>query len=250
MTATRRRRTNALHVVIVTVFALTGIAVPASRAATVWLVTFTIDDAWSTSNALFSDADVTGTNEYKDYRLGSGDESDLNFCVEASPYGRNMLFIRFNRKLDGDDGVQRCDTPTHEYSNGTQRQYSLLIDNDSACWELGSNGYLSDDASTWHRPCRIVGGVNPRIRMGDPWVKNPRFAVDFLTTNPTEPKGSATSYVVESTANATILSGPNNTRIVTYGGMARLHKFAPNSVGVVAEPFPLPFHMTLVRTSQ
>ena len=220
-----------------------GMVAAAAKGGTVWLASFTIDDGWSPSNAVFGD----GLGKYDDYRLGSGLETDPNFCVEASPFSGGDLFVRLNRKLDGDTGFMRCDTPNHDYGAGKQRQFSLVIMSDSACWELGSNGYLSPDSTTWHAGCTMTGGPNPRIRIGNLWARNARTGMDFLTTNPS---GGSVTYVVESDSNATILVGPGETRVATYGGTARLHKFAPNSVGTVADPFPLPFHMTFVRSAQ
>lgn len=212
-----------------------------AKGPTVWLASFTIDNL-SPENAVFSDAVEA---DYQDYRLGTGLESDPNFCVEASP-NSTLLFVRLNRKLDGDDGFMRCDTPTHEYSQGKQRQFTLKIRNDSACWELWTNGYLSANSADWHQPCDMTGGPNPRIRLGNLWAKSPRFPVLFHTTNPS---GGSVTYVVETDANVTV-TGPGNSKVVTYGGTARLHKFAPNAVGPVAEAFQLPFHLTFTRVSQ
>jgi hypothetical protein len=223
-----------------------GIAVfsPGVWAATVWVVTFTIDDG--PVYALSSD----GKGTYKDYRIDMGGESDVNFCVEAD--ATRSLFIKLNRKLDGDAGVQRCDTtPDHFYGTGVQRQYRLEIRNDSACAELGANNYLPM-AMTWTQPCVITGGINPRIRMGSLFAKTARFPVDFLTTSPTESKATSISYEIQSTANATIVAGPgdlSNIRTVSYLGTARLVKFSPfgEKPKAVAEPFELPFQMTFVR---
>ena len=210
-----------------------------AKGPTVWLASFTIDN--SPTNAVFSDAVEA---DYEDYRLGTGLESDPNFCVEASP-NSSLLFVRLNRKLDGDAGFMRCDTPTHEWSQGRQRQFTLKITNDSACLELWSNGYLPD-AQNFDQPCFMTGGPNPRIRIGNLWAKNPRSPVLFHTTNPS---GGSVTYVVETDSNVTV-TGPGNIKEVTYGGTARLHKFAPNAVGPVAEPFQLPFRMIFTRVSQ
>ena len=168
----------------------------ATRAAAVSVASFTIDEAPAPTYAVFSDRAVTGTNEYKDYRLGTGQQSDLNFCLEAD-VSRN-LFVRFNRKLDGESGVERCDTPDDLYGTGKQRQYLIEIRNESSCQELGVNGYLPA-APTWNAPCLITGGVNPRIRMGSLFGKGAKFPVDFLTTNPVQDKSIAISYEIQST---------------------------------------------------
>jgi hypothetical protein len=233
-------------VVICALLAGVAILAPGTRAATVSLVSFSIDEAAAPTYAVFSDRAMTGTNEYKDYRLSGGGESDLNFCVEAD--ATRSLFIRFNRKLDGESGVERCDTPDDQYGTGRQRQYLLEIRNASACAELGANGYLPN-AEAWTAPCTITGGVNPRIRMGSLFGKNARFPVDFLTTNPTQDKSIAISYEIQSLANATIVAGPgdlSNVRTVSYSGMAKLAKFGGGTPST-AESFPLPFKMTFVR---
>jgi hypothetical protein len=244
-----------LHrIAVVCAFAL-GIAVfsPGARAATLWVVTFTINDAPSTSPAyaVSSESEATGTNEYKDYRLGTGEQTDLNFCLEAD--ATRSLFIRFNRKLDGESGVERCDTPDDLYGVGAQRQYRIEVRNDSACAELGANAYLPA-STTWTAPCLITGGVNPRIRMGVLFGKGAKFPVDFLTTSPTEDKSTSISYEIQSSGNATIAPGPgdlSNVRTVSYSGNARLVRFSPfgEKPKTVAE-FELPFHMTFVRTAR
>ena len=136
------------------------------------VVSFTIDAAPAPTYAVFSDTAVTGTHEYKDYRLGAGTESDLNYCVDAD--ASRSLFVRLNRKLDGESGVERCDTVDDLYGTGRQRQYLLEIRSGPACAELGANGYLPN-APSWTSPCVITGGVNPRIRLGSLFGKNARF---------------------------------------------------------------------------
>lgn len=225
-----------------------GLFAPGARGAAVSVVSFTIDEAAAPTYAVFSDKAVTGTNEYKDYRLGTGEQTDLNFCLEAD--ASRSLFIRFNRKLDGESGVQRCDTPDDQYGAGKQRQYLIEVRNQSSCQELGANGYLPA-ATAWTAPCVITGGVNPRIRMGSLFAKSTKFPVDFLTTNPTQDKSVAISYEIQSVANATIVAGPgdlSNVRTVSYSGTAKLVKFG-GGTSFTGEPFPLPFKMTFVRQS-
>jgi hypothetical protein len=115
-----------------------GILATGTWAATVSVVSFTIDEAPAPTYVLFSDRALTGTNEYKDYRLGNGQQSDLNFCLEAD--ATRNLFVRFNRKLDGESGVQRCDTSDDQYGAGVQRQYLLEIRNSAACADWAQTG--------------------------------------------------------------------------------------------------------------
>ena len=218
---------------------------PGVRAGAASLVTFTIDDG-SPSVAVRSDRAVTGTNEYRDYGLGTGQAGDLNYCVEARLAAGSTLFVRLNRKLDGSAGEQRCDTPEDQYGAGVQRQYVLEIRNSLACAELEANGY---QPSPFDSSCVITAGLNPRIRMGAVWAKNARFPVDFLTTKPLEDKATTVSYEIQSLANATITAGPGdltNVRTVSYSGNARLVKFG-GVPSIATEAFPLPFKMTLVR---
>ena len=169
---------------------------------------------------------------------------------------QRAVHSRFNRKLDGESGrAEGAIRQTIRSGTGVQRQYLLEIRNQSACTELGANGYLPA-ATTWTMPCVITGGVNPRIRMGALFGKGAKFPVDFLTTNPALDKSVAISY--ESThrlSNATVVAGPGdltNVRTVSYTGNVKLVKFSPfgEKPRTVAEPFALPFHMTFVRTAR
>lgn len=219
---------------------------PGTRAATASLVTFTIDDG-NPAVAVRSDQEVTGTNEYKDYGLGTGQVGDLNYCVEARLAAGSTLFVRLNRKLDGSAGEQRCDTPDDQYGAGVQRQYLLEIRNSLACAELEANGY---QPSPFNGSCVVTGGLNPRIRMGAVWAKNARFPVDFLTTKPLEDKATTVSYEIQSSGNATITPGPGdltNVRTVSYSGNAKLVKFGSTVPSIATEAFALPFKMTFVR---
>ena len=141
------------------------LAMPGARAATTWVVSFTIDDSYDVegnqTNAvrgdLYSPTDPADPSPpqpvpYKDYRSTSV-TPDPNFCVEASPYAGGGLFVRLNRKLDGDAGTMR-----RTDHGGTQRQFSVVISSQGACQELGTNQHLSEDqfdagSSQWVSPC-------------------------------------------------------------------------------------------------
>src|SRR5262245_45402534 len=105
------------------------------------VVSFWIDEmAFPSTNTLFGDDQTSPTDFYKDYRLTNSNSwpVDPNDCVEASPDSSGFLFIRFNRKLDGDAGTQFCSS-----NGGTSRQFSLQINSQSACNELRSNSYVA-----------------------------------------------------------------------------------------------------------
>jgi hypothetical protein len=207
------------------VFALTIVSHALSAAPTVWLMSFTIED-------LAVSHDDVGP-EYQDYRLEGGDH-----CVEATLSGG--LFIRFNRKLDGDAGTQYCGL-----SPGLPRprQYAVTIPDATACQELSDNGYPTGPGA----PCVISDTDNPRIRItNDIYGKRTtRTPVAFLTK---WYDAARTSYEVRTETDATVEPDGPDTRIVTYSGSARLWRFrAGEKAKAVADAFPLPFQMTFTR---
>jgi hypothetical protein len=240
----RRLRTVLSAFAAVLVVAL---AASTLRASSAWLYAFSIDDQPTGAYAVLSDSARTGTSEYRDYRLGSGQETDLNFCVETAPLGGGGLFLRLNRAINGDTSTP-CYTPAHIYSDGPERQFSLIISDEMACLDLGAYGYLS--TPSWSAPCAISGGPSPRIReSGDLWARKPRVTIDFLTRHP---NGGSVDYEIQSTGSATILNVPNtpNVKIATYSGTGQLVRFGTGSPVPVGAPFRLPFHITFVRLAQ
>ena len=214
-----------------------------NAAATVWLMTFTIDDgpSYAVSGDGIDPAEPGGPGVYKDYRLGTGLPDDLNYCVEASP--TPLLFIRMNRKLDGPSGNQYCDL-----FGGSPRQFSITISNGSACSELWTHGYV-DAPET---PCVLAGVDKLRIRIdSDLYAKRTTTTPVAFLAKPHDT--AATSYEIRTAAGAAVLQAgvDPSMRIVSYSGSARLWRFEPGEKArAVAESFPLPFQMTFRRSAQ
>lgn len=232
-----------LMLAAVLILGISVISAVLTAAAPVWLMTFTIDDhpSYAVSGDKISPLVEGGTGVYKDYRLGSGQPGDPNYCVEAIP--SPGLFIRLNRPLDGVAETQYCGL-----SGGSPRQYFVTISSASACAELREHGYPTGPDV----PCVFTGAEKPRIR-----ISNDLYARRASTT-PVAFLSKwydvyATSYELRTEADATITTVglDPSMRIVSYGGLARLWRFEPGvKARAVAEAFPLPFQMTLVRSAQ
>jgi hypothetical protein len=225
------------------ILGMTVVSPVLSGGPTVWLMTFTIDDDPSYAVAGDGlDPIVPGApGVYKDYRLGTGQPDDVNYCVEGSP--SPGLFIRLNRQLDGEAGTQYCGL-----SGGSPRQFFVTISNDAACAELWSHGYPTGPDS----PCTFTGVDKPRIRITNDLYgkKTTRTPVAFLSK---WYDVSATSYEVRLDTDATvaIVGVDPSMRIVAYSGSARLWRFEPGvRERAVAQAFPLPFQMTFRRTAR
>jgi len=216
------------------------VVAPVVKAAPkVWLMTFTFDTAPEGAEPYRVSGDA-GDLIYKDYRLGTGQLDDTNYCVEALT--TPGLFIRLNRLLD-DSGTQYCG----QYG-GSPRQFSAVIANAAACEELWSHGYPTGPDA----PCTFTGADKPRIRIDkDLYAKRTsRTPVGFLSK---WYDVFATSYELRTEAEAAVLttSVDPTIRIVSYSGNARLWRFeAGVQERAVAEAFPLPFQMTLKRTAR
>jgi hypothetical protein len=216
------------------VLALTVVSPVVKTAQTVWLMTFTIDNL--TGAAVSGD----GLGIYRDYRLES--QPGENYCVEASPTN-TLLFIRLNRKLDGDSGTRYCGL-----NGGSPRQFYIAVNNASACSELWSHGYLTDSVPP--TSCVIGGLDKPRIRISsDLYAKQTTTTpVAFLTESYDT---SRTSYEVRAVTNAMVIKPGDpypSMRLVQYSGYGRLVRFEPGArAKEVADPFPMPFQMTFTR---
>ncbi len=202
--------------------------------------------------------DVSGDNlgVYKDYRLTSGDDiNDVNYCVEASP-SSTLLFIRLNRNLDGDSGIQSC-----QHISGrtqAQRDMTLHISSGSACAELLANapaGYAVADAPPTVG-CTFGHFARPRIRISsDIYAKRTTStAVDFLEKSYED---ADISYEVQSDTNAAVivdLGDPARRTVRSVAGAtAHLVKFVPGTKSVPAgdwsSPFPLSFSIVVVKAN-
>lgn len=227
----------------VLVLSLVATASVAKSAATVWLMTFTIDSgaSYAVAGDGMDPVEPGGPGVYKDHRLGTGLPDDVNYCVEASP--TQGLFIRLNRQLDGELGTQYCGL-----TGGSPRQFSITITNTSACAELATHGYPTAPAA----PCIFTGADKPRIQIiNDIYGKRAsKTSVVFLSK---WYDIFATSYELRTETDATVITVGTDpaTRIVSYSGTARLWRFEPGvKPRAVAEAFALPFQMTFKRTAQ
>jgi len=222
------------------VLGLTVVSQALGAAPTLWLITFTIDASPDEDRPYAVSADALGP-VYNDYRLGTGLPDDPDYCVESVVSGG--LFLRFNRKLDGDAGTQYCGL-----FGGSPRQYSLTIPSAAACAELWSHGYETGPDA----PCVITGVDKPRIRITNDLYgrRTATTPVAFLTMWYDE---HLTSYEVRTETDATVIKDglDLSKRIVSYGGYARLWRFEPGvKARAVADPFPLPFQMTFKRIAR
>lgn len=217
--------------------------------ASVGALSFTIDDSFPAAGGpgVFSDGAGDAPHAYADYRVD--ESSALNWCVEAQPYSAGNLFIRLNRKLDGDAGVMRCtDNPGPDGPNGVQRNFVLRIDNEQVCNILSDPDAglpLTDGSDATWQPgsggCTLKHNDNPRIRLGTLYKARARTTtLDFLTVMFDKPN----SYEIRSDAAAPISSNEPGHKAVTYSGTYRLVKFAPGQkTRSVGPSFEMPVSM-------
>jgi hypothetical protein len=195
--------------------------------------------------------DVSGdaAGLYKDYRVTSGDVNDVDYCVEASP-STTGLFIRLNRKLDGDAGFQYCDL----YASSTtrpKRDMTLHIASSSACNELylyAPPAYVTDDNQGG---CYFAHFAKPRIRISsDIFAKRATSTAVAFHEETYDPND--VSYEVQTDGNATVTVDPvnSNWRTVSSTGTAHLVRFVPGQQPVsVGGSFPLRFSIVIVKSS-
>lgn len=240
---------------------VTGLLVLGSMAAPsagTTLVSFMIDDFFPVVGGagVFSDGGgEPDTNSYHDYRLDPS--PPVNWCVEAAPYSAGNLFVRLNRKLDGDAGTMRCtENPRSPgQANGVQRNFVLRISSDQACDILSDPAArlpLTDPAgAAWDEvssvtPCTLAQNDNPRIRLGTLYKARARSTnIDFLTEMFQDPNSSEypNSYEIRSESAAPISSDGNH-KAVAYSGTFRLVKFEPGQrAKTVGASFAMPVKM-------
>jgi hypothetical protein len=225
------------------------------------LVTFTINDGYpgnvpgAGGAGVFSDAATTGTDTYSDFRIDPNPY--LNWCVDAEALSPGNLFVRLNRKLDGDAGSLRCsENPRPDDALGVPRQFVLRIANDAACDILADPlaGLPLTDAfgNPWNTsgsltPCVLLQNDNPRIRLGTLYKARARTTnVDFLTVMFNYPN----SYEIRSDADATIVQNSLDPtrRSVEYNGTFRLVKFTPGTKAKTVGPsFMMPVKIEFVQ---
>ena len=235
-------------------FLAAATAAASAKGPSVPVVTFTIDA--TTPQAVFGDGHAANApspytdpyDTYKDFRLTTGAAADPNYCVEASPDNTGSLFVRLNRKLDGDAGYQYCQL----YAAGsTQRQFTLHITEPAACNELVNTSYISPTDLDANGGCFLTGSDKPRIRLTNLYAKTAKSTpVAFLTLHYDGQNPGGVSYEVQTDADAVVsVVGNANTRQVRYNGRAHLVRFVDGvSGGVAVQPsFDLPFQMTFVK---
>jgi hypothetical protein len=245
-----KRFSNGAMALALTASVVATLASAAGAAAT--LVSFTIDDSYpgTTGPGVFSDAATTGTTAYADYRIGP---LPLNWCVDAEPSSPGNLFIRLNRKLDGEAGVLRCSENQDNAGNpGVPRNFRLRIAINDVCDRLADPAAwlpLTDaSGGPWipgssSLPCVLPRNDNPRIRLGTLYKPRAKTTnIDFLTVMFDAP----VSYEIRSDSEATIVPDPLDPtrKAVAYSGTFHLVRFEPGvKTKTVGQAFTMPVRM-------
>jgi hypothetical protein len=211
-------------------------------AASVWLVSFTIDGSYADGVNVMSDLGEATPGgwvplRYEDWRLPSNPHPSP--CVEAEPSPTGELHAVFNRKIDSVG--TRCNPA------GSDRQFRIRIDAASACTRI-FDAYGPTAVNMYQNgTCELYYNDNPRVRVGRLFAKTTRTPVAFLT----QMTNNSTSYEIRTDSDATITAIGTNQRLVTYMGTARLVEFKPGQkTGTVADPFNLKHQMTFTRYAQ
>lgn len=212
-------------------------------AASVWLVSFTIDGSYLDDQVdVISDLGEAGPDgwvplPYQDYRLLS--DPHPSPCVEAQPSPTGALHAVFNRRIDG------IGTPCNPVQS--DRQFRIAVDAPTACSRLFA-AYGDSAVSLYpDGTCELLYNDNPRVRVGSLFAKALRTPVAFLT----QMTGRSTSYEIRTDGDAMITAIGPNQRVVVYMGRARLFEFAPGQkTRAVADSFSLRHQMTFTRTAQ
>ena len=252
-----KRFSNGARALALTAGVVATLAGAAGAATT--LVSFTIDDMYpgtvlpATAAGVFSDAATTGTMAYADYRIDP--LSQLNWCVDAEPFSPGNLFIRLNRKLDGEAGVLRCSENADNSGTGNlgvPRNFALRIANDDACDRLAdpaaelpvveASGVAWDPVNS-SLPCVLPRNDNPRIRLGTLYKPRAKTTnIDFLTVMFNAP----VSYEIRSDSDATIVPDALDPtrKAVAYSGTFHLVRFEPGvKAKTVGQAFTMPVRM-------
>jgi hypothetical protein len=195
---------------------------------------------------------------YKDYRLADATAgvNDVNYCTEASPTSTGLLFIRLNRKLDGDAGFQYCEKYLPERTQ-TPRDMTLHIRSYDACTELHSANLpappevlapyvIDDDPAT--AGCTFGHFAKPRIRISNDIFARRTTSTPVAFLEETYDVNDI-SYEVQTDIDA-VVTGESNTRTVSSTGTAHLVRFVPGQKPVTVTPsFPLTFSIVIVRST-
>ncbi|MCA1563959.1 MAG: hypothetical protein LC804_28170 [Acidobacteria bacterium] len=109
-------------------------------------------------------------------------------CVDAEPFPVGNLFIRLNRKLDGEDGVLRCSEQPADGGGGVPRNFVLRVNSDQACQILSDplaglpvTDNVGQPWTSGAGACIVARNDNPRIRLGTLYKSRAKTTpVDFL----------------------------------------------------------------------
>lgn len=218
--------------------AAAGKPVSSTRVATFW---FQTGPMWDVSG------DSAGV--YKDYRLATEGVTDANYCVEASPTSGGLLFIRLNRKLDGDAGYQYCDLYAPSDTR-PKRDITLHIRSLDACNELHyanlPNGYVVDDVDAADG-CTFGHFAKPRIRISNDIYSKRTTSTPVAFLEETYDANDI-SYEVQTATDAAV-TGDSDVRTVSSTGNANLVRFVPGQKPITVTSFPLTFSITIVRST-
>lgn len=201
--------------------------------------------------------DNVGDGTYEDFRINPSNPA--NWCVDATPYSQGLLFVRLNRKLDGDAGSLRCSDHLDGDGNlGVPRNVRLTILNDQACDLLAdplAGLPVTDSASLpWNNtsssgPCTVASNDNPRIRLDTLYKAKGKTTPIAFQTEMLNSLLYPVSYVIESDAAASITSLAPNVKLVKYASTYHLVRFAPGQKPKTMLPaFTMPVEMTFVTS--
>lgn len=202
------------------------------QGATIWVVSFTIDDAFPEAKVK-SDLGIA----YPDHRLADV-EGDHN-CIEAAPTTTGLHAV-LNRKVDADG--TRCNPA------GSDRQYRIrLTAAPVACQKLIA-AYGSGVIDISDGECELVWTANPRIRVGDLFKKGSASSTPlaFLLD---QSGANGLSYEIKALTNVPMSAPTQNQRELTYTGQGMLYEFGNGKAKFVAEAFALDLRMVFERVA-
>ena len=208
------------------------------QGATVWAVSFTIDDAFANAKVT-SDADVLQVAyPYPDWRLAP-DITDPYGCVEAD-WQNQLFFATLNRKTDA--AGTRCNT------NGSDRQFHIhLTAAPIACGKLvAAYGAGVTPSSSDPGDCELRWTANPRIRVSD-LFKGGRVTSTPLAFLNDKVTPTGLSYEIQALTNVPMTAPSADRRVLTYDGQGMLYEFGNGKAKFVAEAFDLDLQMVFDR---
>ena len=207
--------------------------------ATVWVVSFTIDDTYPNAKVT-SDLVTNGLPiAYPDYRLLA--VPDDAGCVEAELTSGGHLHAVFNRRVDE---TTRCNPL------GSDRQYRVRLTAAPLACGLLADAYGIGNVLLDGDNCDLVYSDNPRVRVADLFKKGARSTpVALLSGMFPENEVNGRSYEIRTLENAALAAPDANQRVVTYDGQAMLFEFGNGKSKFVAEAFDLNLRMVFDRTA-